>query len=206
MVACRPNPATVAGRHLLRVIRLLIATAIGAALGLGSVKLALDDPRADFSPAIGPWRIVAGPETVSDPYAVARVARAGLVGMGAAEGVAFTARGDSDGVPFDPACHYAVEGEMPPAGLWTLTVSDDAGRLPVNPARRVGFTSRDVIRQPDGTVLIVVGRTARPGNFVPTGDLAPLRLTLRVYASGLAGRLPRVDEMPRVTRTDCAGG
>lgn len=190
---------------MLRVVRLLIATVIGAVLGLGSVKLALDDPRADFSPAVGPWRIPAGLAT-SDPYALARVARAGLVGLGAAEGVAFVARTDGGGDLLDPACHYAIEGAMPPAGLWTLAVTDRDGRLPDNPAHRIGFTSRDVIRSPDNSVTIRVGRTARPGNFVPTGSLTSLVFTLRIYASGLAGRLPRVDEMPDIRKSECAGG
>ncbi len=123
--------------------------------------------------------------------------------LGAAEGVAFSARTDSEGAALDPACHYAVAGEMPPAELWTLTVTDGAGRLPRNPAERVGFTSRDVIRGADGRVVVRVGRSVRPGNFIPVGDLARLEITLRVYASGLAGRLPRLDEMPVVTREDC---
>jgi len=186
---------------VLRVLRLLIAATIGAVLGLGSVKAMLDDPRADFSVAVGPWRLGSG--AAGDPYAAARIARAGLVGLGAAEGTAFAARTDSDGERLDPACHYVVAGAMPAADLWTLAVTDEDGRPPVNPAGRVGFTSRDAVRAADGGVAIGVGRTVRPGDFVPVGDLASLRLTLRFYVSGLAGRLPRVDEMPAIQRLDC---
>jgi hypothetical protein len=189
---------------VLRVVRLLIVTLVGAALGLGTVWFALGDPRVDFAQRIGGWRVSVGAGT-GDPYAAARIARAGLVGLGAAEGVAFVAREDADGRRLDPACHYLLEGPVPPGDLWTLTVTDEQGRPPRNPARRIGFTSRDVIRNGDGTVSITLGRTARPGNFLPAGDLASLVVTLRIYDSGLSARLPRPADMPVVRRTECAG-
>jgi hypothetical protein len=189
---------------VLRVIRLLIVTLVGAALGLGSVWLALNDPRVDFTDRLGAWRVAAGAAT-GDPYTAARVARAGLVGLGAAEGVAFVALTDEAGRPLDPACHYVVRGPMPPGDLWTLTVTDTAGRPPRNPARRIGFTSRDVIRAADGSVAVGIGRTARPGNFVPTGDLASLVVTLRIYDSGLSARLPRAEDLPAPRLSECPG-
>lgn len=190
---------------MFRVVRLLIVTLVGAALGLGSVWLALTHPMTDFSPRIGPWRLATGITPArDDPYAAARAARDGLVALGAAEGVAFVARTDDDGRPLDPRCHYMVEGPMPAADLWTLGVTDDTGRPPRNPARRIGFTARDVVRSGDGRVAITVGRTARPGNFVPVGDLSTLVLTLRAYSSGLSARLPRAGELPAVRRAECA--
>lgn len=186
------------------VIRLLIVAAIGAGLGLGSVWLALTDPRFDPQQTIGPWEVV-GDGALDNPYAAARAARAGRIGLGPAEGVAFLAERDQDGVPLDPACHYRVEGAVPPAALWTLVVTDRAGRPPVNPAGRIGFTNRDVLRRPDGTISITVGPTVRPYDVVTTGSLTSLALSLRVYASRLAGDMPGADDLPQIRRIECAG-
>ncbi|WP_181704324.1 DUF1214 domain-containing protein [Chthonobacter albigriseus] len=186
------------------VLRLLIVALLGAGLGLGSVWFVLETSALDAGTAIGPWRVQTG-ETGSDrhPYAAARASREGRIGLGPAEGVAFEARFDAAGQPFNPACHYTIEGALPPADLWTLAVTDDAGHLPRNPAGRTGFTSRDAIRQPDGGILITVGRTARPGNFVPTGSLASLVFTLRIYAPGLSARLPGPELLPAIRRLSC---
>jgi hypothetical protein len=188
---------------MLLVLRMLVIAALGAGLGLGSAFLALDDPRLDFTPRIGPWHVEGA---AADPYAAARAARDGTLALGAAEGVAFTAVADDEGRTLDPRCHYAVAGPVPPGELWTLAVTDRAGRPPVNPAGRIGFTSRDVIRRADGTVEIAVGPSMRPGNAVPAPGLASLRLTLRVYSPRLAADLPGREEMPAIRRLDCAGG
>lgn len=186
------------------VIRLLIVAALGAGLGLGSAYAVLVRDTLDAGLPIGPWRVetTGGPEG-AHPYATARHAREGRMLLGAAEGVAFRAASDSDGLPLDPACHYRLAGPVPPAELWTLAVTDLSGRLPVNPARRTGFTSFDAVRTPEGTVEIVVGRTVRPGNFVATQPLESLAFTLRVYGPGLTARLPTADQLPEIRRMSC---
>ncbi|WP_075218164.1 DUF1214 domain-containing protein [Mongoliimonas terrestris] len=189
------------------VVRLLIIAVIGATAGLGSVWLALESGVFDTAPRIGPWRLQAGGGGPSaNPYAVAENARAGRIGLGPAEGIAVVAATDSAGNPLEPICHYAVEGAIPAAELWTLSVTDEAGNLPRNPAGRTGFTSRDAIRTADGSLVVIVGRTARPGNFVPTGTLGSVVLTLRLYGSGLAARLPGPDRLPAIRRLECGGG
>ena len=188
-------------------LRVLLVAVVGAVIGLGSAYLALTDERLDLTRKLGPWHVVTAPSPEDgEPYARARAARAGTIGLGAAEGVAFAARTDSGGALLDPDCHYVVEGSVPDGELWTLTVSDEAGRLPANRAGRIGFTSRDVIRRPDGSVAVVVGRTARPGNFLPIGELPSLVLTLRVYSSRLSAGLPNAGAMPRIRRTECSRG
>lgn len=189
------------------VLRLLIVAALGAGLGLGSVKVALDDVRLDFTPRIGPWQVTQGAgSTISDPYVTARAARRGVVGLGPAEGVAFVARSDSAGRPLDGRCHYVVEGPIPPGDLWTLAVTDGDGRPPRNPANRIGFTSREVVLESDGRVVVGIGPTARPGNFVPAGGLADLVVTLRVYSPRLAAELPAEAGMPLIRLAECPGG
>ncbi len=65
------------------LLRLILASVIGAAGGLGSVWLALTDPRFESAPSIGVWTLAA---SAADPYAVARDARSGRLPFGAAEG------------------------------------------------------------------------------------------------------------------------
>ncbi len=185
------------------VVRLLVVAVIGAGLGLGSVWLALGDPRLDLTPHLGPWRVAGA---ASDPYAAARAARAGGLPLGPAEGVALVATSDADGRPLDPRCHYRVTGPAPSAPLWTLAVTDRQGRPPTNPAGRIGFTSRDVIYDHAGGIEVVVGPTARPGNFVPAADLAGLVFTLRIYEPGVAADLPPAERLPTVRLSGCTMG
>nr|WP_246329642.1 DUF1214 domain-containing protein [Chthonobacter rhizosphaerae] len=185
----------------------MIIALVGAVAGLGSTWWALESGLFDTAPRIGPWRLQAGgPGTSANPYQIAEDARAGRIGLGPAEGIAVVATTDSAGTPLDPLCHYAVAGPIPSAELWTLAVTDEAGRLPSNPAGRTGFTSRDAVREADGTLAVVVGRTVRPGNFVPTGRLGSIVLTLRLYGSGLAARLPGPDRLPAIRLLHCGGG
>lgn len=188
------------------ILRLLLTAAIGAVLGLGSVWVMLNDPRVDFTPRLGPWRITLSTgEGLADPYAIARTARSGRISLGAAEGVAFVTALDSEGRPLDPACHYQVAGPVPTGDLWTLTVTDSTGRPPDNPAGRVGFSGRDAIRRADGTVSVVIGPTIRPGNSIPVSGLADLVVTLRVYSTSLASRLPAAADLPGLERLSCGG-
>lgn len=186
------------------ILNALVIVMLGAILGLGSAAAVLESNLLGDTQRIGPWRT--GPLQAlgaGNPYAAARLARSGAVPLGAAEGVSFVAETDSDGAALDPACHYAVEGGLVWADLWTLTVDDHDGRLPDNPARRFGFTSRDVLREATDRFRITVGRTARPGNFVPTGALTGLRLTLRIYDADAAARLAGDIELPTIRRSEC---
>jgi hypothetical protein len=182
------------------LVRLILASVIGAGAGLGSVWLALTDPRFERTPTIGPWRLASSAE---DPYGAARDARDGRLPFGAAEGIALVARSDVAGRPLDPRCHYAVAGPLPDATLWTLAVTDARGRPPDNPANRIGFTSRDVVRAADGSVEVTVGPTARPGNFVPTAGLDSVVLTLRIYSPAIAANLPGRRAVPSVRLAGC---
>jgi hypothetical protein len=170
------------------LVRLILASVIGAGAGLGSVWLALTDPRFERTPTIGPWRLASSAE---DPYGAARDARDGRLPFGAAEGIALVARSD------------VVAGPLPDATLWTLAVTDARGRPPDNPANRIGFTSRDVVRAADGSVEVTVGPTARPGNFVPTAGLDSVVLTLRIYSPAIAANLPGRRAVPSVRLAGC---
>ena len=71
---------------------------------------------------IGQWTAwPAAGSTSADPYTKAKVAAEGEVPLGAAEGLAFNAITDSNGNALLLNCQYLVEGQTPPARLWTLS-------------------------------------------------------------------------------------
>jgi hypothetical protein len=124
--------------------------------------------------------------------------------MGFGEGLAFTAQTDDQGRPLTGACVYAVDGETPPARLWTLTAYDAAGRLMANAVQRSGFHSREVLRRPDGSFTISVAPQAEPGNWLPVTAGGRFFLTLRLYDTPLTSSArPTTIVMPAIRRTAC---
>ncbi len=148
------------------------------------------------------WPSAGGPD--ADPYSVALLARTGEVPLGAGEGLAFTATQDSNGDLLSGRCDYMIEGQTPPARLWTLTVYDGEGRLMNNAARRAGFHSREIVRHADGGMEITVSPSVKPGDWLPVARVAELRFVLRLYDTPLttATEFTGID-MPTITRGAC---
>lgn len=168
------------------LIDLVIAIVIATALGFTTAWLAVDNGPLFGAVTAGPWR--AWPKAGSadaDPYALATLARTGEVPLGIGEGLAFTADEDSDGRALTARCSYEVVGQTPPARLWTLTAYDTEGRLMVNPARRSGFHSREIVRRPDGSFTIAVAAEVKAGNWLPVGAVERFQLVLRLYDTPL---------------------
>jgi hypothetical protein len=184
----------------------LFALAVAAAIGLGSTWMALTRGVAYGGITIGAW--TAWPRTGTlgiDPYSRAMVARSGELPIGSGDGVAFHARADDAGRPFDGRCDVVVSGVTPPARFWTVTLYDLEGRLIANSVGRQGFTSQEIVRRSDGSFEIVVGPRARPGNWLPTGGTDRYALVLRLYDTpvGVATRSGRDAPMPAVAQKAC---
>jgi hypothetical protein len=184
----------------------LFALAVAAAIGLGSTWMALTRGVAYGGVTIGAW--TAWPRTGTlgiDPYSRAMVARSGELPIGSGDGVAFHARADDAGRPFDGRCDVVVSGVTPPARFWTVTLYDLEGRLIANSVGRHGFTSQEIVRRSDGSFEIVVGPRARPGNWLPTGGTDRYALVLRLYDTpvGVATRSGRDAPMPAVAQKAC---
>lgn len=182
-------------------LALLVATAIG----FSTAWFAIEHGRLFGAVTIGSWTAwpeAGGPN--ADPYSMALIARTGEVPLGAGEGLAFTAFADSQGDPLSGNCVYAVNGQTPAARLWTLTAYNAEGRLMVNAARRYGFHSRDILRQPDGGFSIIVSPDVEPGNWLPTERFDNLQLVLRLYDTPLttASEFTNV-EMPSIDKVRC---
>jgi hypothetical protein len=185
----------------------LFAFAIAAIVGLGATWLTLTQGTAFGALNIGAW--TAWPKTGTpgiDPYARAVIARTGELPIGVGDGIAFYARGDDRGKPFNGRCDVDVSGITPTARFWTLTLYDPEGKLVANSVNRHGFTSQEIIRNSDGSFTIRIGPRARYGNWLPTGGVEHYILVLRLYDTpvGVATRAGREAPMPSISAKDCA--
>jgi len=189
------------------LLKLLVALVLGLALGLGATWASLDKGIGFGLVRAGPW--IAFPKAGSrgaDPYARAALSRTGELPLDLAEGLAFTARWDSEGAALEAACAYRIEGPAPQARYWTLSALSADGRLVANAAERLAFTSAEIVRPERGGWSVRVGRQAQPGNWLPYGGQGPFQIVLRLYdtpVSATAASL-RANDLPRIVREGCA--
>jgi hypothetical protein len=168
------------------LIDLAVALVIAVAVGVSSAWFAVERGRLFGAISVGGW--TAWPQEGSsdaDPYSLAMLARTGEVPLGAGEGLSFMADRDSGGEPLVGRCVYEVVGQTPLARMWTLTAYDSGGRLMVNVARRAGFHSREVVRQPGGDFIITAASSVSPGNWLPIAPVDRFGLVLRLYDTPL---------------------
>ncbi|QRM54702.1 DUF1214 domain-containing protein [Sinorhizobium sp. BG8] len=189
---------------------LLVALALAIAFGVGIVTsvLALRATIGFGAIALGPWKAFPQAQTAdADPYAKAHRAREGKLLLGGAEGLLFAATTDSAGRTLSSACSYEVTGATPPARLWTLHAASPRGRrLATTAGLPDGLTSWMVMRAADGSFVIQVSPTAKPGNWlaVPVAD-APFELVLTLLDTPTAGSSGVIDlGMPAINRMGCA--
>lgn len=187
------------------LIDLAVAIAIAAVVGISSAWFAVDRGRLFGSVNVSGWS--AWPQEGSvdaDPYSLAMLARTGEVPLGAGEGLSFTAEDDSASAPLSGRCIYEIVGETPPARMWTLTAYDATGRLMVNVARRLGFHSREILRDADGDFRITVAASVAPGNWLPIAAVDRFFLVLRLYDTPLATGSQIADlVMPEIRKVSC---
>lgn len=187
------------------VIDLAIAIAIAVVVGVSSAWLAVDRGRLFGAITVGGWTAWPDEGSVNaDPYSLAMLARTAEVPLGNGEGLSFTADRDADGAPLSGLCTYTIAGETPAARMWTLTAYDSGGHLMANVARRSGFHSREIVRDPSGAIRIVVSPTVRSGNWLPVAPAEGISLVLRLYDTPLTtGSQIANLVMPSITKVAC---
>lgn len=154
---------------------------------------------------VGPWTSFPDAGTRdADPYARAEVAIDGILSLGRAEGVGFSADRDSDRQPLEADCSYVVSGHMPPGRFWTLRSEPLNQRTTFG--RQPALHSRGVLRSPDDAVAISVGRRPKPGNWLQAVGEGRMRLVLTVYdSSATAGPASGDLAMPSIKKAACDG-
>ncbi len=186
--------------------KFLAAASVGVLLGLFVTFVVVEHGKGFGAIAAGPWTGWPRNGTSDvDPYTRAILAYSGEISLSESEGMSFVARGDSNGADFDPACDYALKGEIPSARYWTLTLLSPAGAPVANTADRQGFTSAEILRASDGQFEITLSRHARPGNWLPIGGTSKFILVLRLYDSELGAPATALDaaSMPGLVKSHC---
>jgi hypothetical protein len=189
-----------------RVIVVLIVLTMGIVSGLGLTWLASASSNGFGAIRIGAWSVWPKSGTIdADPYSRAIFARAGELPLGLADGISFVASSDEIGAQLDGRCDIRIEGHLPLARFWTLTIYDSRGRLIDNVGERWGYSSAEVLWAPDANVDIVVAPRARSGNWIPTGGRDQIVVVLRLYDApiGLGSRSADAIEMPTVRQEFC---
>ncbi|GJD28869.1 hypothetical protein PMNALOAF_0101 [Methylobacterium adhaesivum] len=195
-------------RRASTVSLILYTLALGAGIGLATADYATRGGYPFGGVTVGAW--TAWPRTGSvgaDPYARAVNARRSEIPLAVGEGMLLTAAQDDAGQGLDAACTYAIAGITPPARAWTVTIAGRGPRDPAHPSLREGFTSTEILREPDGRFVITLSPEVQPGNWLPMPRASgPVRLALRLYDTPVAASAGTLDRaaLPAITRTGCA--
>jgi len=189
---------------------LLALLAVGVAIGggAGSVWLAIGAGGTIGAIELGGWTSLPDRGTpTSDPYARAQLARDGMLALGHAEGLAFTAERDSQGRPLVRECRYTLSGTLPAARLWTLhAATPDLEPVAGPTGRPATLNSYGALYGRDGAVDVAIGAPAAPGNWLPVTGAGSMVLILMLYDTPLAGDADLADTaLPRITLEGCDG-
>lgn len=143
----------------------------------------------------------------TDPYSRARLARHGELPLGAGEGLALFASTDSDGGKLKVRCEYVIEGQTPPARLWTLNLENASSRKSED-LQRPAIGSDSIIRLPDGSFRINIAPGPKAGNWLSsaqTGEPSDnFRIVVRLYDTTARTLTELTDfSMPGIRLLDC---
>jgi len=192
---------------LLRLpLLVLVALVIAFGGGVWSARLALEASSGFGALELGPW--AAFPELQSpgaDPYAKAHRAKNGLLLLGRAEGLIFTASADSEGAALSARCAYRLEGGTPLARFWTLRIVDGSGSpFSSEPGFPRSLSSWQALRLPDGAISVALTRAPHSGNWLRLSGDGTFRLVFTLVDTPTAGSAGlAVIDMPVIRRGAC---
>jgi len=167
-------------------LAILVAASLAVCGGAWSLSRVLDNPQGTGALTIGAWTAfpkIGSPD--ADPYSKARTSREGILALGSAEGIAFTATTDSTGAALRAGCGYRIEGNVPASRFWTLVATGE-NPSSENPARLPALNSLSVLREPDNRFAVTVAAQPAPGNWLQINGTGPMSLLLTVYDSNVA--------------------
>ena len=200
------GPARSSSRPLTPAALIVYAFALALGLGVSSAWFAVSGDYPIGAVRVGPW--TSWPQVGSrnaDPYSRTIVTRKAEVPLATGEGLALTATVDDQGRDLDSACTYRVGSTTPQARLWTLTIYDRNGQLVSSELERSGFTSSEIVREPDGRFTVALSRGLQPGNWLKLPSGGSFSLTLRLYDTPAALGAGAVDprSLPQIERMEC---
>jgi hypothetical protein len=184
----------------------LVVLSISIVGGGASVWYALKANEGIGAVTIGGWTAFPHIGTAeADPYSRARASREGLLSLGRAEGLTFSAQADADGARLRRECTYSIEGAVPLARFWTLYAADPSGAVIHAGGRRAGaLHSHQLIRLRDNTIVISAGAHPAPGNWLALSGSGPMTLVLTFFDTPIASAGGATDiVLPSIVKADC---
>lgn len=174
------------------LLQVVVAFAIAALVGLGATWRTVVHGAPFGALAIGPWRATPDASGLgANPYLRAAIATGGEAPLAYGDGLSFMAETDDAGRPLEARCDYRLEGELPPARLWTLAVFQrDGSRLP-NPLGRHATSSEETVRFASALAAVELSAMARPGDWLPLAGDGRFVLRLSIYDTALGTPLAR---------------
>jgi hypothetical protein len=141
----------------------------------------------------------------ADPYSKARAAREGLLALGRAEGLSFSATRDTGGEALLRECSYLIEGPVPSARFWTLYAADPTRAVIRAGERRSGaLHSNQLIRRVDNSVSIAAGAHPAPGNWLALSGTGPMTFVLTFFDTPIAASTGAGDiVLPSIVKVGC---
>ena len=207
----RAKPWVEESSHSMRSLAYFIGSfAVALMLGIGSAWYMIEEGSPLTTTKVGPWAswdTLGNPQ--ADPYTRAHLARTGRLPLTSTVARYFVAKTDSDGHGLSSACEYRVVGLPINSRWWSIALYDGSGSLIANSSNRYSFNSDEALRHGDGSYRIYLARTARPENWLPTGDDTDrnLVLMLRIYSpretDSLGVGLVPDDRLPKIERISC---
>jgi hypothetical protein len=193
------------------IYKVLIAAVIALILG-GTIGFITVNPVANLVSSAsnvtnGPWSTnFAYGSTGANPYVKAWVAENGLMAVSASLSLYLDAYNDDNGQPLVANCDYVIKGPALKAGYWNITVYNENGFVIANAQNRYSYSSTDIQFEPDGSFIIYLSKTAKQGNWLPTGNAKTLNVYLRLHDSGpdySTANALKTAQLPQIIKEGC---
>ncbi len=190
------------------VMRGAVFLGIAVLGGFGSAWVMIHSGSHLTAATVGPWVTwTAAGRMDADPYTRAHTVRLGLLPLTSTLAMTYQAQTDSNGQRIHSSCVYTIDVTGLDAEWWSLAVFDERGGLIRNNADRYAYNASTALRDADGGARIIIGREARPGNWLPTSGAGRLVLSLTIqdprWATAASSDAPRARALPDIKTTSC---
>ncbi len=174
--------------------------------GGASVWYALQANEGIGAVTVGEWTAFPYVGTAdADPYSRARAAREGLLALGQAEGLTFSAGADASGDALRRECTYRIEGPVPPTRFWTLYAAGASGDVIQGGERRLAaLHSYQIVRLADNAVTVTASRHPAPGNWLALSGAGQMTLVFTFFDTPIAAASGTSDiALPSIVKEGC---
>jgi len=182
------------------VLLILIPILLGIILGIWSAFKAYKRVAGKAGIKNGPWHTnLANGSEKADPYTRASVAVNGILALRQSETIYYGTRTDDKGEWLNGDRVYRVEGRVPDARCWSITLYGTDYFLIPNDLNRYSYNTNNVKYDENGKFTFYVSDTPQDGDWLPLNNNKRFTLTLRLYNPGDPVRNnPATIELPHI--------